>query len=115
VSAEEKFETWALVELFGHQQIVGVVTEQAIGGCSFIRVDVPAANGAPAYTKFYGNGAVYSMTPVGEAEARAMMERLVVWPISPYLLPAGAGKWTDMDDEDMDNEDEADNSGEYQH
>lgn len=36
------FEQWCLVELFGHQQVVGLVSEQTIGGQAFIRVDVPA-------------------------------------------------------------------------
>lgn len=37
-----KFESWCIVELFGHQRIAGLVTEQTIGGCNFVRVDVPA-------------------------------------------------------------------------
>ena len=39
---EKAFEQWAIVEIFGHQRIAGKVTEQTIGGCSFVRVDVPA-------------------------------------------------------------------------
>jgi hypothetical protein len=35
-------EQWAIVEIFGHQRIAGRLTEQTIGGCSFVRVDVPA-------------------------------------------------------------------------
>ena len=37
----DKFDHWCIVELFGHNQIAGKVTEQAIGGQSFVRVDVP--------------------------------------------------------------------------
>jgi hypothetical protein len=41
MSEQDKFDSWAVVELFGHQQIAGRVTEASIGGCSFLRVDVP--------------------------------------------------------------------------
>ncbi len=41
---QQKFENWCLVELFGHQQIAGWVTEATIGGCALVRVDVPAIN-----------------------------------------------------------------------
>lgn len=42
---QTKFETHAIVELFGHNQIAGKVTEQTISGQSFFRIDVPATNG----------------------------------------------------------------------
>ena len=83
----QKFETWAVIELFGHQQLAGLVTEASIGGCSFVRVDVPEINGRPAFTKFYGNGAIYSMTPVGEAEARMALANIMPRPVSVYLIP----------------------------
>lgn len=38
---QTKFDHWCIVESFGHERIAGRVTEQTIGGCSFIRVDVP--------------------------------------------------------------------------
>ncbi len=47
---EQKFEAWAIVELFGHQKIAGRLTEQTIGGCHFLRVDVPDVNGRPGFT-----------------------------------------------------------------
>jgi hypothetical protein len=71
-----KFDSWALVELFGHQKIVGRVTEATIGGCALLRVDVPAEGTEPAYTKFYGSGAIYAMTPVSEESALALLKRI---------------------------------------
>ncbi|HUX16647.1 MAG TPA: hypothetical protein VMW52_09260, partial [Phycisphaerae bacterium] len=59
----EGFCEWCIVELFGHQRMAGLVSEATIGGCAFVRVDVPAAEGAAAYTRFLGQGAVYAMTP----------------------------------------------------
>lgn len=81
----EKFESWAIIEIFGHTQIAGKVTEASIGGCSFIRVDVPECDGKPAFTKFYGNGAIYSMTPCGEQVARAALAQIRPAPISVYI------------------------------
>ncbi|MCX5671304.1 MAG: hypothetical protein NTU94_08320, partial [Planctomycetota bacterium] len=69
--ADNGFEEWAVVELFGRQKVAGRVSEQTIGGCSFIRVDIPEGEGRAAQTKFYGQGAIYRMTPVAESVARA--------------------------------------------
>lgn len=85
---EGNFESWALVELFGRNRIVGKVTEQSIGGCAFVRVDVPAHGNEPAYTKFYGNGAIYAMSPVTEQAAMKLLDRVHQPSISRYDLPA---------------------------
>lgn len=86
---QEKFDQWALVEVFGHQRFAGRVTEQSIGGCSFVRVDVPAheAGGemVPAYTKLFGQGAIYSITPISEDVARAALRRITSEPLSVYI------------------------------
>jgi len=81
----EYFDSWAIVELFGHQKIAGRVTEATIGGCSFVRVDVPALDGAEAFTKFFGNGAIYSMTPTSEAVVRAALKQIRPEPVSVWI------------------------------
>lgn len=83
----ESFDQWCLVELFGHQRIAGRVSEQTVGGCAFVRVDVPAVDDTPAYTKLYGNGAIYAITPVTEEIARAAAKTYRVVPVSPYEIP----------------------------
>jgi len=87
MSDKTKFEHWCLVELFGHQRIAGRVTEQTIGGCAFVRVDVPAVEGQPAFTKLYGNGAIYGITPVTEEIAVAAAKAYRVVPVTPYEIP----------------------------
>lgn len=77
---EQKFESWALVELFGHQRIVGRVTEQSVGGCSFVRVDVLKEDGS-FYTRLLGNGAIYAINPMGEDEARVLAKSLAQKPV----------------------------------
>lgn len=81
----EKFESWAIIEIFGHTQIAGKVSEASIGGCSFIRVDVPECDGKPAFTKFYGNGAIYSMTPCAEEVALLAIKSIRHAPINVYI------------------------------
>ena len=96
MSEQDKFDSWAVVELFGHQQIAGRVTEATIGGCSFLRVDVPdqpareahsyfaAQPALPAYTRYFGNGAIYAMSPCTESAARAVAARIRVLPPIPF-------------------------------
>lgn len=81
---EQRFEQWAMVELFGHQKIAGLVSEQSVGGCAFVRVDVPAVGDVSAYTKLYGNAAIYAMTFVTEEVARAAAAAYRVRPVSEY-------------------------------
>ena len=86
------FDEWALVELFGHQKIVGRVTEATLAGGAFLRVDVPAFNGAKAFTRFYGPGAIYSINPVTEEIARGLMDQYRNEPVSRFELPQLAEK-----------------------
>jgi len=59
MNEQDKFEAWDLLELFGHQRLAGMLSEQTIGGCHFIRIDVPAVGGdVPGYTRYFTNGAI---------------------------------------------------------
>ena len=82
LEGQPSFDQWCILELFGRQVIAGRVTEQVIGGCSFIRIDVPAINGRPAFTRFYGQGAIYAMTPVSEEAAMVALKRFEPEPVS---------------------------------
>lgn len=107
----QAFEAWAIVEVFGHQRFAGRVTEQSIGGCSFVRVDVPdlpelnepatqytrakRIPAQPAFTKLFSQGAIYSITPVDERVARAAAAGMRAEPVNVYMpaqIPAGSGE-----------------------
>jgi hypothetical protein len=92
------FDEWALVELFGHQKIVGRVTEASLAGGAFLRVDVPEFNGQPAFTRFFGPGAIYSINPVSESVARDLATQYRNEPVSRFELPRIADK-SEVDDE----------------
>lgn len=81
---EEKFEQWALLELFGHMRIAGKVTEQSIAGGALLRVDVPETKKCPGFTRFFGISAIYSINPVTEKVARAMAEQMAVMPVTEW-------------------------------
>jgi hypothetical protein len=88
---EPSFDQFCIVELFGHSRIAGRVTEQVIGGQGFVRVDVPELSKdryneeTPAFTRLYGPGAIYSITPVDEETARQAALSMRVAPVNVYL------------------------------
>lgn len=84
---EDKFESWAIVELFGHTTIAGYLSEQEIGGDSFVRLDVPETKSQPAFTKFYGPKAIYGITPTTELMARNAANHLHSRPVDAWTLP----------------------------
>lgn len=89
---KESFKQWCLIELFGHNKIVGEVTEATLGGGAFLRVDVPGVKGAKPFTRFYGPAAIYSISPLTEEVARAMCEAYRNEPVSRFELPQLAEK-----------------------
>ncbi len=114
--SEQSFQTWAIVDLFGHTSYAGLVSEATIGGCSFLRLDVPPVNGKVGFTKFLGNGAIYSMSPCSEKVAKAFIERHAAAPVTVYMPEirrleySQGGMMVDqdkfMDSRDEDEEDE---------
>lgn len=106
MSTENTFDTFAIVELFGHSRIAGRVSEQVIAGQGFVRVDVPENDQYPAFTRMYGTGAIYSITPVDESIARAAAARMREQPVMVYIPALASG---DPGDDDLDFDDEEDN------
>lgn len=88
---EEKQEAagfWALVEVMGHRKFAGYVSEFVMGGASFVRIDVPPpAPGESGFTKMFGAGSIYCITPVVEDVARAQAARFADRPVSEWDLP----------------------------
>jgi len=76
--ADDQIKSWALVELFGHQRIVGYCSQQAFPSGVLFRVDVPdlTKDGKVArkgFTRYFGLGAIYSITPVDEQTVRELL------------------------------------------
>lgn len=108
-----KFEEWAVIEIMGHKRFAGFITEQAIGGASFVRVDVPEIDVGggtvmPAFTKLFGAASVYCISPCTEQTARAFAKTLRAESFHRYEAPrleAHAPTAPSFDDDDDDDED----------
>lgn len=80
----EKFEQWAVVEIMGRNTFAGMVSEQVVAGTAFVRVDVPAVNGHEPFTKLFGGGSIYCITPCSEGVARQVAEQCYRKPVNVY-------------------------------
>lgn len=86
-SACEPFECWGLVELMGRTRLAGKISEQTIGGCAFIRLDVPELEGVPGYTRLFTQSAIYGLTILTEPLAVQLAATLRAKPVQAYELP----------------------------
>jgi hypothetical protein len=98
---------FAIVELFGHARIAGRISEQTIGGQSFVRIDVPEVryeshDGSiggtiAAHTRSFGAGAIYSINWCDEATARLAAQAIKHRPVEPYTVRDALRDMTDRD------------------
>lgn len=87
MTEEQKSGFWAIVEIMGHKRYAGYVSEQVVGGASFVRVDVPQHNERDAFSKLFGAASIYCITPVSEDAARVAASQLRETPLSEWDLP----------------------------
>ncbi len=80
----EKFELFAIVELFGHNRMAGKVTEQSVGVATFIRIDVPETKTQPRFSRLVNPSAIYAINPVTEEVANQMAEMIQTQPIESW-------------------------------
>jgi hypothetical protein len=97
-----KFESWAVVELFGHQREAGFVTTQYFGDKAMFQLDVPALEerevelkveryiggiwaqpctkvsrpAVPGRSRLLGPGAIYALNPCSKEAAMAALEEM---------------------------------------
>ena len=112
----KSFEQWCVVEIMGHKKFAGLVTEQTIGGTSFVRIDVPellSSDGekviSERFTKLFGGGSIYCITPCTEETARAFAAGLRSEAFGLYDIPKIAApvrrSFVDHDDDRYDDDD----------
>lgn len=61
---------WALVEIFGHDKIAGLVTTKKFGTSIMFQVDVPAKWGGFAYSRLLNPSAIFAIQPTNEQWCR---------------------------------------------
>ena len=65
-----------MLELMGHRQRVGRVSEVEVYGGKMLRIDIPIGDiGGEVVTEFYGCSSVYSLRPISEDIARDYAKR----------------------------------------
>jgi len=80
-----RFESWAKVELFGHNQIAGFCQEVTLAGVVMLRVDVPGPEqGTVKFTRFFHGNAIYAINPIDEELARELASQEDKAPVQPY-------------------------------
>lgn len=131
---QASFEGWAVVEVFGHQRYAGFVTTEAFGQAVLFRVDVPPLaerervtkhygydddgksippgsivkeSEVQGYTKYFGPGAIYAMTPCSQEAAEKAVESAQPRKVSLVKLAPEANVLALPDGSDDDSNDEA--------
>src|SRR5258708_183875 len=61
---------FVILELFGHRQRAGWLSEEEIAGAGFLRLDIPQTGDPPMRTEWYATAAVYAIHPSTEEEVR---------------------------------------------
>ena len=87
---------WAVVELMGHRQAIGRVTEATLFGRAMVQVD--RIDTEPEAVQYYGPESVYCLTPVTEEQARTLAKARYKTHIVPPALTAAS--WPGDDDEE---------------
>lgn len=131
MSENAKFEGWAVVEVFGHQRYAGFVSTEAFGQAVLFRVDVPPlaerervtkhygydddGNSMPpgstvkeaavqGYTKYFGPGAIYAMTPCTQEAAEEAVASMQSRKVSIVSIAPNAATLPPHQDDDDDEE-----------
>lgn len=130
-TTQNHFEGWAVLEIMGHNKFSGYVTTVVYGSTAFFRIDVPevpkrerktpydsfiqdvrvpggsVVTEAPvqAFTKIFGAGSIYCLTPCTEKFARKAAERDAgSRPVSVVSMPSIAQIDAGLDLDDSDRE-----------
>ena len=97
-----QLDEWAIVEVMGHRQHAGRISEVTRFGAVLLRVDQPVGDGF--VTTFVGGASIYALTVVTEARARATAARMAdPRPVEPAgFRPRPATEQLTFESEDVD-------------
>ncbi len=79
---------WAIVEVFGHRRLVGIVQEVEQFGSKMMRIDpIDPYSGKKQPTQYYGGGSIFSLTLTTKEAVDAEIARYSR-PALPYRGPS---------------------------
>lgn len=84
---DQKLNTPAIIELFGHGKMAGHVSEHVIGSSAFIRVEVPKTDRQEAFSRLLHPNSIYALNPCTEDVMMAMANSYNYTPITAWDLP----------------------------
>jgi hypothetical protein len=78
---------YALVELMGHQKMVGLVRETKLAGAGFLQVDSLDAEGKFTFSRYLGPSAIYAINPISKELAEELAKKYQPPPVNAFDVP----------------------------
>ena len=100
------FASWSVVELMGRIRLGGYATEETRFGQAMLRLDIAGPDGE-LRTRYFGGGAIYSVSPCTEDLARMVAAGVDPAPVKRWELPSPRTS-PDPDDADLYEEEDDD-------
>lgn len=82
---QETIETWAYVEIMGHNRIAGRVSERKVGVQVMLQVDVPRPTEGFSHSALYSPQAIFSIQPTTEEWCRKFVAARIDYPVLPFI------------------------------
>jgi hypothetical protein len=79
---------FALVELMGHQKMVGLVRETKLAGSGFLQVDSIDEEGKFTFSRYLGPSSIYAINPISKELAQALAKTYQPAPVHEFDVPA---------------------------
>ena len=101
-----ELETWAYVEIIGHHQVAGRVSERKVGVQVMLQIDIPDKENGFHHTEIYSPSSIFSIKPTTEAWCRSFNMRRVNYPVLPYIPEERNSRMLKIDDHENENTDD---------
>lgn len=135
MTEQSNFDGWAILEIFGHQRYAGYVKTQVFGTASMFHLEVPPLEertrvmkragsdgkgnwllagstvkeeSTPGYSKLFGVGAIYAITPCTQEAAMQAVKKLQPRSLMLVSLPPEKALAAPVEPADDDSTDDSD-------
>jgi hypothetical protein len=83
--SQETIETWAYVEIMGHNKVAGRVSERKVGVAVMLQIDVPNPEDGFSHSVLYSPASIFSIQPTTEDWCRKFIAARVEYSVLPYI------------------------------